>query len=141
MCPTLIAVCQFSGTFALTTYASTIFKESGSTINPNYATVVLGCFLLIGTCVSIALIDRLGRKILLLFSTMAASVCLLITGTYTYYVKQGYDLSDFNIVPVVALSVFICVSCVGIIPIPYVLVAEVFPQKVMDLYDFNSYHS
>lgn len=131
VCPTLMAVSQFSGTFTLTNYAATIFKESGSTINPNYSSVVLGCFQVIGTCISIVLIDRLGRKKLLMFSTIAAAACLLITGTYSYYIKQGFDLSNFNMVPVVTLSVYICVSAVGIIPIPYVLVSEVFPQKVM----------
>lgn len=131
VCTVLMAVSQFSGTFTMTNYAATIFKETGSTINPNYSTVVLGCFQVIGTCFSIGLIDRLGRKILLLFSTICAAACLFITGAYTYYVKQGFDLSNFNILPVVALSLFICVSAVGIIPIPYVLVSEVFPQKVI----------
>lgn len=131
ICPTLMAVNQFSGTFTLTNYAATIFKESGSTINPNYSTVVIGCGQVVGTFVSISLIDRIGRKKLLLFSTLGAAVCLFITGTYTYYIRQGYDLSNYNILPVVTLSTFLFVSAIGITPIPYILVAEIFPQKVI----------
>lgn len=134
ICPTLMAVNQFSGTFTLTNYAASIFKESGSTINPNYSTVVVGCGQVIGTIVSMILVDRLGRKILLLFSTLGAAVCLFITGTYTYYIKQGFDLSNYNMLPVITLSAFMFMSSIGITPIPYILVSEIFPQKVIYLY-------
>lgn len=131
ICPTLMAVNQFSGTFTLNNYAATIFKESGSTFNPNYSTVILGCGQVIGTIVSMSLIDRIGRKILLLFSTLGAAVCLFITGMYTYYTKQGYDLSNYNMLPVVTLPAYLFVSAIGITPIPYILISEIFPQKVI----------
>lgn len=51
-------------------------------------------------------------------------------GTYSYLSQQGYDLSHFNWVPVISLSFVIFISSTGIIPIPYIIIAEVLPQKV-----------
>lgn len=37
----LMAVSQFSGLFVITNYAVTIFKETGSTLDPNVSSIVM----------------------------------------------------------------------------------------------------
>lgn len=134
--PTLMAVSQFSGTFTISNYASIIFKASGSTIEPNMSAIVMGSVQVLGTCCASILIDKLGRKVLLLMWTAGSTIALLITGTYTYMGSVGYDVSAFNILPVVAISAMIFVSAIGIIPVPYVLVNEIFSRKV-SIFFFN----
>lgn len=51
-------------------------------------------------------------------------------GTYSYLGTQNVDLSQYHWVPVVSLSTVIFISSIGIIPIPYIIIAEVLPQKV-----------
>lgn len=130
--PTLMAVSQFSGTFTLVNYGATIFKESGSTLNPNLSTIILGCLQLAGTISTYFLIDRIGRKVLLTISCSGGAVGLSVMGVYCYLNKHqpNIDVSQYSWIPVVALSFVIYISAIGITPVPYIIISEVLPQKV-----------
>lgn len=139
--PTLMAACQFSGTFVLSNYAATIFKETGSTINPNLSSIIMGCNQFMGTIFASSLIDRLGRKKLLLISSVGSALCLTVTGTYCYLGANGYDVSILNLLPVVSLSAFIFITAIGMNPVPYVIVSEVLPPKVYLTKSLCLFHS
>lgn len=128
--PTLMAACQFSGTFVLSNYAATIFKETGSTVNPNLASIIIGSNQLMGTIFASSLIDLLGRRLLLLISAVGSAFSLIVTGSYCYMATHDYDVSSLNLLPVVSLSSFIFITAIGMNPVPYVLVSEVLPQRV-----------
>lgn len=136
--PILMAVAQFSGVSILVCYAATIFGNTGSSIDPNTSTVVLGITQLIGTISATILIDRLGRRILLIVSTTFSAISLCVIATYTLFNEFDYDLEEWNWIPVVSFSMFIFVSAIGINPVPYVIVSEVLPQKVFNrVFTFN----
>lgn len=128
-----MAVCQLSGVFVLSNYAATIFHETGSTINPNLSSIVMGSSQLVGTIVASSLVDRVGRKLLLLVSTIGSVITLCITGVYCFMAKNEYDVSALNMLPVVSLSAFIFITSIGMNPVPYIIVSEVLPQKVIFL--------
>lgn len=126
----MLAVTQFSGCFALTGYAATIFKESGSMINPHLSSIIVGVFQLIGSILASSLIDRLGRRFLLLVSCAGSALSLFLTGIYSYLHSTGYDVSSWSYLPIISLSVFVIITAIGLMPVPLVLVTEVLPQKV-----------
>lgn len=134
--PILMAVAQFSGTFTVISYAASIFNNTGSTVDPNTSTVVLGIAQLIGTVSATVLIDQLGRKVLLIVSTILSAIALCVIATFTLLNEMEYNLEAFNWVPVVSFSMFIFVSAIGITPVPYVIVSEVLPLKVMFCINF-----
>lgn len=127
-----MGISQFSGTFTISSYAAIIFKATGSTIEPNLSAIIMGTVQIFGTYFASLLMDRLGRKMLLLVSTCGTTLGLLVTGTYAYLSENGYNMDGFNYLPVVSLSFVIFVAAIGIIPVPYVLVNEIFPRKVSD---------
>lgn len=131
--PSLFAVSQFSGTFTLVSYAATIFKESGSNLNPNFSSIILGCLQIIGTISTYFLIDRIGRRVLLTISCGGAAIGLSVMGCYCYLSKhhESNAVAHYNWIPVVALSFVIYISSIGIIPVPYIIISEVLPQKVL----------
>lgn len=59
-----------------------------------------------------------------------AAIGLSVMGCYSWASSNGHDLHHFNLVPVISLSFVIFISSIGIIPIPYIIIAEVLPQKV-----------
>lgn len=128
--PFLMAVNQFSGAFAISNYAETIFKDTGSTIDPQVSSIVMAAIQVLGTYTASQLMDKVGRKVLLLVSLSGGLLALLVTGAYSYLAKHGYDVSAFNWVPLVSLSFFIFICSIGILPAPYVMLAEVIPQRV-----------
>lgn len=104
--------------------------ETGSSIDPNVSSIVMGILQVCGNYTASQLIDRTGRKTLLLVSTSGAAISQAITGTYIYLGKSGYDVSAFNLLPVICISFFIFINAIGILSVPYVILAEVMPQKV-----------
>lgn len=130
ICPFLMAVNQFSGNFAVSTYAETIFKSTGSTVDPQMSSIVMAAMQVIGTYAASQLIDRVGRKVLLLVSLIGCFVTLAITGTYSYLALNKFNVDAFNWVPVVSISSFIVLCSLGILPVPYVLMSEVIPARV-----------
>lgn len=54
---------QFCGCFAMISYTASIFVEAGSDLNPNMAAVIVGAIQLLGSYVSLLLVDKAGRKV------------------------------------------------------------------------------
>jgi MFS transporter, SP family, galactose:H+ symporter len=88
------------------------------------ATVGIGSINVLATIVAMALIDRLGRRPLLIggLIPMAASLLFLAAALL---VGQGAAWS--NIAAVTCLSVFVLAFGVSMGPLPYVLMSELFP--------------
>lgn len=127
---TLLALKQFSGLYAMLNYSGHIFKESGSFIDPNLCSIIIGVIQLIGTYVPTLLVDRAGRKVLLTFSTTGTGVGLVCLGTYLYLKRIGYNLDGFGTVPLASFSFSLFLGCCGLMPLPFVIVSEIMPQEV-----------
>lgn len=58
-----------------------MFKGSVNILDPNIPPIIIGIVLLLGSCVVPLFIDKLGRKVLLLFGSvgMALSQVLILT--------------------------------------------------------------
>lgn len=66
----------------------------------------------------------------MLISTTGVTISLFAMGIYSYLAKHDYDVTGYNLVPVISLSLVTYLSAIGITPVPYVLVAECLPQRV-----------
>lgn len=119
---------QFSGINAVMFYATNIFTEAGSSIEPKYATIIMGAAQVIATLIGSFLVDRLGRKILLVASAVLHVLSLSSLGLY-YFVSQTKDVSNFGWVPLGSLVIFIIGFSIGFGPIPWLMVAEITPME------------
>lgn len=126
----LMLINQFSGCFALLNYSATIFRDSGSDISPNMSSIIIASIQCVGTYVATILVDKVGRKLLLAISASATSVGLAVMGAYSFLDKLKFDLHNFNWVPVCSLSFVIFIASIGILPLPFIVLAEVLPNKV-----------
>uniref|UniRef100_A0A6P7G2L7 Facilitated trehalose transporter Tret1-like isoform X1 n=2 Tax=Diabrotica virgifera virgifera TaxID=50390 RepID=A0A6P7G2L7_DIAVI len=127
-----IRICQeFSGDSAITFYTQNIFREAGTDIPEDIASIILFVIELIVTIVAALLADRFGRRPLLIFSAAGAAISLLVEGVYFYLkICTDLDLSDFNLVPLVALISFVVCLGSGLKVIPLLMLSELFPASV-----------
>lgn len=133
--PFLMAVNQFSGAFAITQYAETIFKDTDSTIDAKVSSIVMATSQVVGVYTASQLMDTVGRKVLLLVSLSGSMATLCITGVYLYVAKHNNDdVRDFDWVPIVSISAFTFICSIGMLPVPYVMLSEVLPPRVSQLY-------
>lgn len=122
---------QFSGINAVIFYTTGIFKESGSTLEENICTTIVGIVNFISTFIAALLIDRLGRKVLLYISAVSMIISLTILGTYFYLKNQvKADVHSAGWVPLVSFVVYVLGFSLGYGPVPWLMMGEILPAKI-----------
>ena len=119
----LMLLQQLSGINAVLFYTTEIFEDAGSSVEPNLATIIVGVVQMVSTFVAVVLVDRLGRKVLLLFSDAIMGACLLVLGVY-FYLKSAGNVDDLGWLPLVSLMLYIFAFSIGIGPIPWLMMSK-----------------
>nr|CAD7571037.1 unnamed protein product [Timema californicum] len=81
---------QLSGLYAVLVYTVNIFQESGSSVSPYVATILVGILQIFGSYIASLLVDRAGRRLLLLYSNLCMTACMGCLGSY-FYLKESTD--------------------------------------------------
>lgn len=67
----------------------------------------------------------------MVISFSGAAICHVILATYIYLsTATDVNVSEFNWVPIVSFSGMLLIAGCGAIPVPYVIIAEILPDKV-----------
>lgn len=86
----------------------------------------------VATYISTILIDRAGRRALLLISSTIMSICLAILAVY-FYLLENHSLTLHFTIPILSVAVYITVFSLGFGPIPWMMLGELFPSKMKGL--------
>src|SRR4051812_48604448 len=119
----LAGIQQFGGINTIIYYAPTIMQETGlSASNSIYYSVAIGVINLGMTIVSLRLIDRLGRRPLLVVSLAGMLASLVLLG-----LSFVADLS--SVVTLLCMLIYIMSFAIGMGPVFWVLLGEIFPPR------------
>lgn len=121
---------QLSGGTFIQYYSQSIFEMTGSHLPPDICAIAIGLTAFISSFIIPFAVERYGRKKLLIFSLLGMSATHLPLGIYIYFTDQGVDTSKFSFIPVLTLAVNIFTYSIGMGPVPWLLPAELFPQRV-----------
>jgi sugar porter (SP) family MFS transporter len=115
---------QLSGINAILYYLNQIFAQAGfSKVSSDLQAVAIGATNLIFTMIAMALIDRVGRKKLLLTGAVGTTVCLAGVS----YVFLSHSHESWLVWLLVAYIAFFAFSQGAVI---WVYIGEVFPNRV-----------
>lgn len=122
---TLFALQQLSGINAVFYFSSTVFKSAG--VPSNLANVFIGIANLTGSIIAMVLMDKLGRKALLLwsFSGMVISMVLQVTAASSYVANSGAMYLSVG-----GMLMFVFTFALGAGPVPSLLLPEIFPSRI-----------
>ncbi|KAM3760214.1 hypothetical protein ACB098_01G177300 [Castanea mollissima] len=122
---TLFALQQLSGINAVFYFSSTVFKSAG--VPSNLANVFIGIANLTGSIIAMVLMDKLGRKALLLwsFSGMVMSMVLQVTAASSYVANSGAMYLSVG-----GMLMFVFTFALGAGPVPGLLLPEIFPSRI-----------
>lgn len=126
----VLLIQESSGIPCMVTYTAKIFSQSVSDINPNKAAMFVAGVQFIGTYTATMFVDRAGRKILFMVACVGTAMCQLVLATFIYLTRNGYDLSDYSWVPLISFGAALFIGSLGPIPIPYIILSEILPDKV-----------
>ncbi|WP_199617591.1 sugar porter family MFS transporter [Paenibacillus alkalitolerans] len=114
-----------SGINAIMYYAPVIFKEMGAGTDASLQqTIWIGLINFLFTILAVWLIDRVGRKALLLTGSALMTLCLAIIGIAF---KMG--LTSGPLVLIVIL-VYVAAFAISLGPVVWVMLSEIFPNHV-----------
>lgn len=119
---------QFTGITAVFYYAPEIFKKAGfGTSAAVQSTILVGGALVVGTLLSVWIIDKAGRRPLLLFGSIGMTFLLgAISVLFTQAHPNGPAL-------IVLLLAYVVVWGVSFGTVSYVLPGEMFPTRIRGL--------
>lgn len=115
---------QWCGINVIFNYAEEVFSAAGYGISGTLFNIVLtGCVSLIFTIVSMFIVDRWGRRILMLSGAGGLAIVYVI-------IAAGYYLHFKGIFMVFWVVTAISIYGLTLAPITWVLLSEIFPNKI-----------
>lgn len=105
---------QMSGINAVIFYTKDIFEAADTGIDSGIATIIVGVMQVISVFVSSLIVDKLGRRLLLLPSAVVMSLCTILLGAYFFMKDQDRNsVSSLGWLPIASLCVFIILFSLG----------------------------
>ncbi|XP_022894567.1 sugar transporter ERD6-like 6 [Olea europaea var. sylvestris] len=132
----LLVFQQLSGINGVIFYSTTIFESAGIS-SGNAATVGVGAIQVIATAISTWLVDKTGRRVLLIVSSSGMALSLLLVAVSFF--SKGFVSEDstaygiFGILSVVGVVCMVIAFSLGIGPIPWLIMSEILPIKIKGL--------
>ncbi|XP_003436496.2 facilitated trehalose transporter Tret1 [Anopheles gambiae] len=134
ICAGLISFQQLSGINVILFYSQNIFESTGSSLSPAVSTILVGAVQVLASGATPLIVDRLGRKPILLTSAGGMCISLGTMGLY-FFLKhtESPSVDSLGWLPIMSLIVFVTVYCIGFGPLPWAVLGEMFPANVKSI--------
>ncbi|XP_054258380.1 facilitated trehalose transporter Tret1-like isoform X4 [Macrosteles quadrilineatus] len=121
---------RLSGVSAVVYYTVDIFRGAGTSIAPTTATIIVGVVSVVASVTSACLVDRLGRRFLLILSDAVMAVSLAVMAVYFAYKESALNVHPkWSWVPVVSMCVYFYAFTIGLGTLPWFMVGEIIPRE------------
>lgn len=115
---------QWSGINILFNYAAEVYRNAGYGTNQIFLNIVItGTINLVFTIIAMAVVDRLGRRFLMILGCVGIGACHLLSG-FAY--RAAWHGTPILVLTLCAIACY----AMTLAPVTWVLVAEVFPNRI-----------
>ncbi|KOM32293.1 hypothetical protein LR48_Vigan01g184900 [Vigna angularis] len=132
----LLVLQQLSGINGVFFYSSNIFASAGIS-SSDVATFGLGAMQVAMTGIATSLVDRSGRRMLLILSSSIMTLSLLVVATAFYLERVVSNDSDLHqllaMLSVMGLVALVIGFSLGVGPIPWIIMSEILPPNIKGL--------
>jgi MFS transporter, SP family, xylose:H+ symportor len=121
---------QLSGINAILYYAPTVLMSAGASTNDAFLmSVAVGLMNLVATMAALAVIDRFGRRRLMLVGSIGYLVSLGFLAAVMFYYEPVFTPTS-SVLVLVGLLVFIAAHAFGQGAVIWVFISEIFPNRI-----------
>lgn len=127
----MLHICQqFSGINAVFYYSSSFFEKAHFS-NPWLGSVMASGVNVIATAISIPLIDKAGRRALIMFSAIAMAMSAVLITAVLYLSDPLYFTPNamLNNLSVIGILLYVVFFELGLGPVPWLMGAEIIPPS------------
>lgn len=133
------AITQFSGMAGMRPYLVQIFQAYGAPVDASWATVITGLLKFLANIFCMIVVRFAGKRRISLYSIAGTAFCCISLGVYgsTYFPSgwssfDKHDVADVpgnGVFPMVIFFALAFITSAGMVPVPWMLLSEVFPFK------------
>ncbi len=121
---------QLSGINAILYYAPVVMEKAGASTNSAFLmSVGVGAMNLIATMAALTVIDRIGRRSLMIVGSIGYLVSLGFLA-WVFFSYEGHFTSGSSVLVLVGLMVFIAAHAFGQGSVIWVFISEIFPNRI-----------
>ena len=116
---------QWSGATPMLLYAPLIFQKAGfiQASDAIFQSMLLAGWLVLCTAFALWIVEKVGRRQLLIFGTLAMALGMLCTAMFFYFELKGIFLLFMMFLSIGAYSI-------SLAPLTWLIMAEIFPTRV-----------
>lgn len=116
----LMLFLQLSGINIVIFYIGFIFNAAHIDLTTEVAIILIGIVQVLSTFVASMIVDKAGRRVLLLISISIMAICKIVLGTYFFMSSNDpTTVENLGWLPVAAVGLYIIVFSLGFGPIPW----------------------
>uniref|UniRef100_A0A2A4JNL8 Major facilitator superfamily (MFS) profile domain-containing protein n=1 Tax=Heliothis virescens TaxID=7102 RepID=A0A2A4JNL8_HELVI len=124
----VILVHATNGGYSILNYASILLSDSGVTISPELQSLSIPICMIVGSLITMATIDRLGRKPILGIAFCTSAIAFASIATSIVVKRYGYSTPGW--INVAMLMICVCCYGGGVSPIPFIVMPEIFNFQI-----------
>lgn len=134
ICFTLTILQPMGGITVITYYTASIFASTKVDLDEKLCTVAFGTVTVFSTFLTTLIIDKLGRRTMLITSLLGSSLAIgILAFFFTLQRRQLVDesvIAALNFLPIFSLSLFTLTFSLGYGTVPWLLISELFPPEI-----------
>lgn len=112
-------------------YMEIILRNAQVTVvKPAIVVIIVTASGIVSSLVSIFLIDKFGRRILMIGSSLACGIAVACLGIQFQLLDADYDAAVLQSLPIFAMMLFQMSVFVGVLSVPNTMLGEIFPSHV-----------
>lgn len=120
---------QMSGLNNVVFYMESILRSANvNVVDPSTVVIIVTAFGIVSSLLFMLLIDKFGRRILMIASSLSVAISLICLGTAFQLLDASYD--DLQALAIFSMFFFELAVFSGIISIPTTVMGEIFPPHV-----------
>ncbi|XP_037907575.1 facilitated trehalose transporter Tret1-like isoform X2 [Hermetia illucens] len=126
---TMFFVLQFVGVNVVAFYTVSLMRDTlGGALDEFHAMILMDVVRFVMTVIVCILIKNVKRRPLFLVSGYGTAVCMILLAIFCY-ISNKYITEHFSFLPIIFFMGYICFTSLGLLPLPWCLVGELFPLK------------
>lgn len=114
---------QFGGINIVVTYGSQIVQDAGFR-DATVVSILITAVQFVATAISCLIVDKLGRRILLIFPGILMAICMVLLGASRHFSNFPHSVA------LISVLIYIMGFSFGWGPIPWLAMSEIFPTRV-----------
>ncbi|XP_071445152.1 facilitated trehalose transporter Tret1-like [Hetaerina americana] len=115
---------QVSGINVVMFYSEPLFDMAKTALSGNTATIVLGLLQCIVTGIAAVIVDKTGRRLLLVVSFIGMALCQFLMAIYFH---AFFPVNKANWLPLMCIYLYLIFFSIGAGPLPWTMLGELLP--------------